>query len=325
MAFPIVTPSYLKELVDLDGPEYLYDSFTEILLSPASVEYVLHINSPIVVRKLMSITDAITYKMSYAPEKEEEEFQKRSEELMKINPTTAYYWKLRELMMGVLQNKEVTFEKRMLLLNYGLKNVQGMIDQGQPELIPQFISDYISGEVDYGEVLQYFSSISPNFPFALTDGISLLKSITKTTPAYKEVINKVYRNLGVSGPETLQLINMEKYLDMRKAFSTEFMEEHSNWIENIMVNFVWAYSIPFACPDKLNIWDNYVFFNSLYNALKILITCYMPKSDDDFVKAITALGDALLRTGKDIVWKIVVTTKNAGQANNGDMAVLTIS
>lgn len=40
---------------------------------------------------------------------------------------------------------------------------------------------------------------------------------------------------------------------------------------------------------------------------------------------ISSFDDALRRAGMDFVWKTVTATKNAGQSNNGDMAILTVS
>ena len=325
MAFPVVTPAYFKELVDVTGPAEKYQDFTEIIVSPAAVEYVLHLKNPDVVRKLMSITDSIEFKMASMDDSDSEEFIKQSQAAIANNPCAEYYWQLRTLMMSVIQNKNVTLEKRVLLLNYAIKGVQRMFDNHQPTEIPKFIAAFCQ-ETDYSKTLEYFKSISPDFRYALTDGISLLKSLTKDTPEYKEVMNTIYKNLGVSGPETLGLVDMNKYIELRKAFSVEFMAEHSHWIENIMVNFIWTYSMPFASSSKLDVWENYVFFCAIYNAVKILVTCYMPgKSDEDFVKAISAFDDALSRTGSDTVWKIVAAIKNLGQSNNGDMAILTIS
>ena len=323
MGFPLVTPSYFKEIVDVSKPVEAYD-FVEIIASPAAIEYITHLRNPDVVRKLMSLEGILEYKMVQLPDKESEQFIEQSREALKINPDAAYYWQLRTLMMNTLQNRNVTFEKRMLLLNYAIKTIQGMIDGHQSNLIPGFISKF-NENTEYEKILEYFKSITPSFDYALADGISLLKSVVKETPEYKDVLNTVYKNLGVSGPETLGMVDMKKYVQMRADFTNDFMEKHSAWIENIMINYVWSYSIPFAAAGRLTLWDNYVFFCALYNAVKILITCYRPETDDDFVKAVTSFDDALQRTGKEIVWKMVAVIKNAGQANNGDMAVLTIS
>ena len=324
MPFPVVTPSYFRELVDVTKPADEYSSFADVIISPAAVEYVLHLSNPDVVRKLTQIDDQIAFSMAYVGEKEEAELVEQGKAAVMAIPTLAYYWQIRALMMGVLQDKRVTVEKRLLLLNYALKTIQGMIDKHQPNFIPQFASDFIEKD-EYDNILEYFKPVKMNFGYALADGISLLKSISKTTPAYKDTLARIYQNIGVSGPETLSLADMNKYLELRKSFATGFLTEHSNWIENILVNYVWTFSIPYAVCEKLSIWDNYVFFCSLYNAIKIMITCYQPKDSEEFIKIISAFDDALRKSGKDIIWKIVAAVRNAGQANNGDMAVLVLS
>lgn len=318
-------PSFLKELVDLSKPAEESSSFTEVIVSPAAVEYVLHPRNPDVLRKLMSINMPIAYSMVQMSDEHAAQFTAQREAALAANPTAEYYWQIRTLMMSVLQNKEVTFEKRILLLNYALKTIQGMIDNGQSFQIPQFIATFTQNK-EYSKVLEYFKGIGAVPGYSLADGISLLKSLTKVSPAYKEVLSVIYKNLGVSGPETLNMVDMHKYIEMRRVYTEEFMAEHSHWIENLMVNYVWAYSIPYACSGTLNIWENYVFFCALYNAVKILVTCYMPgKGEDDFVKAVSAFDEALGKTGSSLVWKMVAAIRDAGQANNGDMAILTIS
>lgn len=325
MAFPLVMPSFLKEFVDVTKPADESSSFADIIVSPAAVEYVLHPRNPEVLRKLMSIEDSIAYSMIQLSDEHAAQFTEKREAILKARPEAEYYWQIRTLMMCVLQNKEVIFEKRILLLNYALKTIQGMIDNHQPQQIPQFVAVFTQNK-EYSKVLEYFKGINPNPAFSLSDGISLLKSITKVSPAYKEVLSVIYKNLGVSGPETLNMVDMKKYIELRRIFTEEFMAEHSHWIENLMVNYVWAYSLPYACGDKLNIWENYVFFCALYNAVKVLVTCYMPgKGEEDFVKAVSSFDEALGKTGNDLVWKMVAAIRDVGQANNGDMAILTIS
>ncbi|MCD7731479.1 MAG: hypothetical protein LUI05_08305 [Oscillospiraceae bacterium] len=325
MAFPIFTPSFFKELVDVTKPVEEYSDLAGIIVSPAAVEYVLYLSNPDVVRRLMAENEPLSFKMSRITGEEEAMFAKRSSEAVAVNPSAEYYWQLRTLMMVVLQNREVTFEKRMLLLNYAIKTVQGMIDSHQPNLIPEFVNKFGENK-DYDKVLEYFKGISPHPEYSLADGVSLLKSVVKSSPEYKEVLGAIYKNLGVSGPETLNMVDMKSYVEKRRKFSEVFMAEHSNWIENIMINYVWTYSLPYACSDKLGIWDNYVFFCVLYNAYKVLFTCYMDgRGEEDFVKAVSAFDGALRKSGRDIVWKMVAAVKNAGQDNNGDMAILVLS
>lgn len=325
MPFPIISPAFYKELVDVKNPKPEDSEFCDVYISAAAVEYVMHLSNVNVVKKLIETTEPLAFKMAYLGEEDEDKIIPISKDIIRNNPLTEYYWQIRTLMMSILQNKEVVFEKRMLLLNYAMKTIHGMADKHQPEHIPEFINSFTEKE-EYDSVLEYFSEIRPAPHFSLSDGISLLKSLSKKNPAYKDVLSTIYKNLGVSGPETLNLIDMKKYLKLRADFANVFMMEKSHFIENIMINYVWTYSLPFAPPGKLSIWENYVFFCSLYNAIKILITCYMPgKTDDDFAKAISAFDDALRQSGNDIIWKLVAAAKNAGQDNNGDLAILVVS
>lgn len=324
MGFPIVLPIIVKELTAELKPLAAED-FCDIIVSPSAVEYVPQMSNPEVVRKLIGTTDILSFSMVNLPDEQSEQFEKQSQMIISSYPPAQYYWQIRTLMMSVLQDRSVNFEKRFLLLNYAIKTVQNMIDRGQPNLIPPFIGDFTRPDKDYTEVLEYFKEVRPNPGYSLADGISLLKSLNKPNAAYKEVMNTIYKNLGVSGPETLQMTDMKKYISLRKEYTETVSGEKARYIENVMINLLWAYSIPFADP-SYNFWDNFVFFCSLYNAVKVMVTCYMPgKDNDDFIKAISALDSALRATGKDVFGKVITAVKNAGQGNNGDMAMLTLS
>ncbi len=324
MGFPIVSPAILKDLNERLKPQPS-DDFCDIIVTVSAVEYVPHLSNIEVVKKLMEEKDILAYNMVNLPDEQSEQFIRQSQAILKAHPTAQYYWQMRTLFMSVLQNRNVNFEKRMLLLNYAVKTIQGMIDKGQPNLIPKFIEEFTAPEMDYTNVIEYFKEVRPNPGYALADGISLLKSLNKPNAAYKEVLNTIYKNLGVSGPETLKMTDMKKYIEMRKAFSELTAGEKSNYVENVMINYLWSYSIPFADPE-FNFWDHFVFYCSLYNAVKVLITCYMPgKDDDDFAKAISAFDTALRASDKQLMRKVIFAVKNAGQNNNGDLAVLTLS
>lgn len=324
MGFPIITPAFLKELTEKMKP-VTADEFCDVNVTAAAVEYVPRLCYAETVKKLMEEKDVLAYNMINLPDEESEQFIRQSEQIIKAYPQARYYWQIRSLFMNILQNREVNFEKRMLLLNYGVKTVQGMLDNGRPELIPKFIDDYTAENANYDEVLGYFKEIRPNPGYSLADGISLLKSLSKPNAAYKDVLGTIYKNLGVSGPETLKMTDMKKYLGMRKEFSLAAAGEKSYYIENVMINYVWSYSIPFSNPD-FNFWEHFVFFCSLYNAAKVMLTCFAPNfSDEDFAKAVSAFDTALRASDEKLMAKVILAVKNAGQSNNGDLAILTLS
>ena len=324
MGFPIITPSFLKELTEKMKP-VTADEFCDVNVTATAVEYVPRLCYAETVKKLMEEKNILEYNMISLPDEESEQFINQSRQIIRTYPQAAYYWQLRSLFMNVLQNRNINFEKRLLLLNYGVKTVQGMLDNGRAELIPKFVDDYTSENMDYEKILEYFKDVRPNPGYSLADGISLLKSLSKPNAAYKEVLNTIYKNLGVSGPETLKMTDMKKYIGMRKTFSETASGEKAHYIENVMINYVWSYSIPFSNPD-FNFWEHFVFFCSLYNAVKVMLACFAPDfSDEEFAKAISAFDTALRASDENLMRKVIFAVKNAGQSNNGDLAILTLS
>lgn len=324
MGFPVISPVIVKELTEQLKPIKAED-FCDIIVSPYALECAPMLNNENVVRKLMEKKDTLEYDMITLDDEQSEMFVEQSKAIAEAHPITVYYWQMRTLFMTVLQNKEVNVENRFLLLNYAVKTIQNMLDKGQPDLVPQFIAQFGAPENDTAKVLEYFKDIRANPGYSLADGISLLKSLTKPNAAYKEALNTVYKTLGVSGPETLKLMDIKKYLGNRKLYSELASGEKSHYIENIAISYVWTFSLPFANPNY-NFWDHFVFFCTLYNALKVLLTCCAPDGDDEkFVKAVTAFDSAVRATGGKLITTVINSAKSSGQNNNGDMAILVMS
>jgi hypothetical protein len=325
MPFPIISPAFYKELVDGVTLKPEDTDYCDVFVSAAAVEYVMYMSERSVVKKLMETEEPLAFIMANLNENDEKNVIPVSLDIVKENPIAEHYWRIRVLIMNILQNKGIAFEKRMLLLNYALKIINGMSVSNLSGGIPDFISGFME-TANYDDTLKYFEGVRPAVKFSLADGISLLKSLAVKAPrGFGAVMDVIYRNLKTT-PDTLKTTDVSAYGEMRRAFGEEYLVKKPHYIENIMVNYVWTYSIPFAYSSKLSIWDNYVFFCSIYNALKVLIACYMPgKSDDDFADAVAAFDGALRGAGSGIAVGLVDAVKNVGQDNNGDLAVLVIS
>ena len=324
MGFPVISPSIMKGLIEQMKP-MTPDEFCDVIVSPAAVEYSPKLCHENVVRALIKSPDTLAYNMVNLPDDQSEQFIEQSRKVTEMYPTAQYYWQIRTLFMNVLQNRTINFEKRFLILNYAVKTIQSLADNGQSNLIPKLVDDFTKPDADYKEVIEFFKTIRPNPAYSLADGISLLKSLNKPNAAYKEVISEIYKSINVSGPETLKMADLRNYLQKRKLYSDFVSGEKSFYMENIVISYVWSYSIPLARAE-FNYWDHFVFFCSLYNAIKVMITCYAPDGDEEkFVKAITAFDTALRASDKNLMSKIIFAVRNVGQSNNGDMATLTLS
>lgn len=324
MSYPIITPYYFAELSDRtdpanDGLEY------KIISSPSAIEYVFPSHQERLVRKLMATPDVLQYKMTNLKPENEAEYAKAGEELIKETPILTHYWNIKSLTMNILQNRNYIFEKRMLLLNYTYKTIQGMIEKSREDVIAPFIADFTK-TAEHGEVMKYFEAIKPNFAYSLCDGLSFLRAMPKTE-AMDKVRYTVFKNVGVDQSMRDFKFDENKYLPMKKAYYEDFLKDKEYYIEQIMVNLSWEYCMPFA-DHRLSLWDNFVFFNTIFNALKVMLTCYTFKSEDKdeaFVAAVTAFSDSLRKIPDNIVRRIVDANNKEGLATNGDMAILAMS
>jgi lysine-N-methylase len=315
-------PPYLKELTDLND-ENAENGDYDIVVTPFTVEYVMFLRNPDVVRKLVSYDGPLSYRITYLPEEEENKYAEEGKRQVMENPITNYYYLIRIMTMKILQDREIVFEKRLLLLNYAFRTMQGMIDKGQHSLIPGFIAEF-QEYGDYNEPLEYFKDVSLNVGRSLYSGIAFLKSLNKKSPAFKEILNSIYKNLGVSGPETLDMADMNKYVSMRAGFDREYMQAKPHYLENIMINYLWTYSIPYTFKE-ISVWEHFAFYISLYNALKVMLACLPGIDGEGFVKAVSSFDAALNNTGRDYMKKVVMDLRHMHLDGNGDVAELTVS
>lgn len=324
MPYPIITPEFFADLTDKTNPEN-ENIVYNVLSTPAAIEYAFPLNQEKVIRRLMDTPDPLKFKMTNLKPEHEAEYAKHGEEIINEYPVLKNYWALKTLTMNILQNRNYVFEKRMLLLNFAYKTAQGMMDKFKEELIPQFVNDFTKN-AQHDDVIKYFESIRPNFAYSLCDGLSFLRAMPKTEEMDK-VRFTVFKNIGIDQSMRNFKFDENKYLPMKKAYYEDFLKDKEHYIEHVMVNYVWTYCMPYV-DYHMSLWDNFVFFNTLFNSIKVMLTCYTfdrDNKDEAFVTAIKAFDDSLRQIPGNIVRRVVDANSAEGMTNNGDMAILSMS
>lgn len=324
MPYPIITPAFYADLSDKTNPEnegVVYN----VLVTPSSIEYVFPLNQDRVIKTLMNTPDMLQYKMTSLKPEHEAEYEKKGQEMIKQNPVLQNYWILKTLTMNILQNRNYVFEKRMLLLNFAYKTVQGMMDKSKGHLIPAFVGEFLKTP-EHDEVIKYFESVKPNFAYSLCDGLSFLRTMP-SNEALDKVRFTVFKNVGCDQSMRDFKFDESKYIPMKKAYYEDFLKGREHYIEHIMVNYVWTYCMPYA-DFSIPLWDNFVFFNTLFNTIKVMLTCYTfdrEDKDEAFLTAIKAFDTSLREIKGNVVKRIVDANVKEGLATNGDMAILAMS
>jgi hypothetical protein len=303
------------------------------VITPHSVDYVLMLANPAVAKRLIEQTDPILFTMTYMSEEDEAKFSNNAKAIITQYPNMKYFYPIRQLSMYILQMPSIPFPQRLLVLNHAMSTVKGMFEQFQPELVDAFAQN-ITHTTDFTETIKYFDKVPISPPAALTEGVSFLKALYNTAKdaekesyrKFKPFYERIYKGLGVSGPDTFTQTDVNAFVKNRADFGINYLDARPNIMENIMINYLWAYCVPFTEP-QLSVWDNFGFYITLYNAIKIFITLIEPENDEDLIAALSAFDVVLtdVSPGNVFMRKIMQAHKNQNTANNGDLAVITLS
>jgi hypothetical protein len=322
MAFTIVRPEYLDDFVDITKPEES-DRF-RIVMNPHTVDYVVLLNRADAVKRIMSIEEDIKFKAVEVDDSQSGVFEENAASINAEFPIMKYFAPIRYLFMNTLQKKSITLDRRLLILNFAVGTIQGMQNQFKQDLIPGFCNSVINTD-DVNAILKNFDKMPVNIQYALVNGIMFLKALPDTKD-FKRVMSRAYSAIGISGPDSLPATNFERYVEKRREFARIYQDERPHIFENIMINYMWALVTPFTIPTH-TMWENFVFYIMLFNALKILITLTAPKDDDDFAEIVSAFDRAFEEGNREnkIVELMIRASKNVGFDGNGDLGCLTVS
>lgn len=320
MNYPVITPEYYMALVE-NREENKGLSYS-VLVSPAAVEYVFPMKHRRVVQTIMDISTPLSFKMAQVKPEDIAVYEEQGKKLIKENPILAHYWNIKSITMLILQNRKYSITERMLILNYAYDLCQRMIDTDGGKQIAEFTKD-VAGIADLSDVVEKFEKVPANLAYSLMDGLSFLRGLPQTDE-WDAVIKKAFDNLGVAFDADTFKFDSELYTKMKKEYEEFYIQNNAHYMEQVLVNLVWSYCMP--CVDvKMSFWDNYIFFNVLANAVKVLITCYTYGNDDKkqaFEDAIVAMFGAMDKVQGGIARKVAGINKEKKTNHNGDMAML---
>jgi hypothetical protein len=293
-------------------------------MNPHTVDYVILLNRADAVKRIMEIEDPIKYLAVEVKDEQSKVFEDNAAVMTAEFPVMKFFAPIRYLFMNTLQRKDLTLDRRLLVLNYAMSNIQEMANQFKQDLIPDFCNKIISA-TDISEILKFFDKMPVNLPYSLANGIMILKTLN-VTKDFKKLLTRAYGGLGISGPESLPAADTERYIEKRKEFARIYQDERPHIFENIMVNYMWNFQTPFTIPEY-SMWENFVFYILIYNALKVLVTLAAPKDDDDFAEIVSTFDRALVEVNQTngFFEGTLKAAKNFGFDSNGDLGVLTVS
>lgn len=333
MDFSIVSPVFFNKLTDKSNPKSEGLKYT-VTVTPAAVEYSFPLMQEEVVRTLIEDSKPMLFQAKKLDEKAAGKYIKQGQELVKQYPQLQHYSSGRSVLMNCIQDRNYSIEKRFLLMNFTIKTMQNMIEQGKDSEVPKFVGSFF-GHTDRSDIIDFFKGITPNFAFSCIDAVSMINSLPDT-PKFKPVKEKFLERLGYA-KDGSDLMSRpfdsfkDSYLEMKRWFYESYLKQGKEdskeyYLENVMIGFIWSMNMPFSDFSK-NMWDNFAFFNILFNTLKVLLTVYVTEEngDEGFVEAVCALDESLRAVNNGLVRVTIDSLDKRGFNTNGDMAVLAMS
>lgn len=181
------------------------------------------------------------------------------------NPLLQYYWEMKALLIGVLQNRDHTIHQRLLYIGVLLRALLKLEADGQVKEAGALISAELE-RTDFGDVMSTLERLPRNDPLAM-DWVGNLLSLRTPYWIQVESVRKetilLLARLGARQQD-------DKFIISRSAFTkgcenfARYCDSHPHVAENIAVTLFQVNMMPFGSlyngnyqKEKYDLWRNY--------------------------------------------------------------------
>ena len=216
-----------------------------------------------------------------------------------------YFYDVKSLVIGILQNRSFTMGQRMALLGIALEKLHHMEMEKRAEDMPQYVQWFLN-EISK-EDSQYHTFFEKNKSNPHIKVVNTLQKYHRFTQdveirnQLEKIDAKVESSfiVGAQHIETKVTYDPEKYEKAVKAFEA-YCQKNPHVLENLIVCSAWHLQIPFGY--KKNIWENYCIFALLYSifyfALSICIT--EDSTEEEVIKYVVLVARDTLHSHKSL-------------------------
>ncbi|SFC60766.1 flagellin lysine-N-methylase [Clostridium uliginosum] len=238
------------------------------------------------------------------------------------NEINKNFWKLREVSIDMLQNKNFKLHERIFILGLILDKVQKAIDNGESTKINSIVDESLKKYCN-----QYIKEYIDNIKFKYTVKFDLINSICNTKIKDKNVLED-YNNLflkfleGIDYDEKNPEYIIKSYKTGYEDIYKPFFDDKEYILENYFVNDVFLNLFPVRSGDK--IFEEYCILVIKFAVMKIFLVGigkYYKCLDDDKVMKILYLYSRNIEHTKGYIDSILEAIK---EDNNLNMAFLSL-
>lgn len=183
------------------------------------------------------------------------------------------FWDIRVFSIEILQNRELNFPHRLIILGIFIEELQGLIHEKRDteEEILLLINRY-KQMINNDEELRNFDMFPANHEFQFILLNNIISKHLNETGAYhrfKECIQDYLEGLSNQEFTNEQSDLVDRYGEAYNLYYRPFISEHEYIFENYAVNFIFSHLFPKS--KNGNVFEIYVTLVSHYVLLKLLL------------------------------------------------------
>lgn len=272
---PLFTEERLCGLQQKCGYDFLPDTCKEFptheFSTPTGVQHSCYSGCEVVVNLLIQNPDPIRFITQ-----EDELFSiyvGNYTNVLKEHPIFNYYDDIQKICIGILQNRNYTFQNRMVLLGLALKDLDALEKEFDVDLMQQWIQTKSLYLRDDTSMLNALNQIHVEPWKALSSSIYHCRLLLNGYQHYSEVFTKSFENLHILLENQDEQFTFDtEVFNNKKKMLLEHFPTFENMLENIMVNMFFTLHYPTI---HFAIWNNYKLFCFYYNLIYFICIGYM--------------------------------------------------
>lgn len=241
---------------------------------------------------------------------------------IKEYPLYQHYNDIQRICIGILQNRNYSFQNRMILLGLALKDLVNLEKSYDLETMKNWIQGKSLFLRNDNSMQQTLDRIQLEPLKSLSISILHFLYIMPYHAGYQFLFDKTLDNLNITVTDNGDQFDFDlKTFGAKKQLLCEHFNNFENMIENMMVNIFFSLQYPLV---NNNIWNNYKLFCYYYNFIQFICVGYMDKdyNIDDLVYAFTICSRMMVHSNQPVRDIILDLFKQTNVDSLADMITL---
>ena len=220
-------------------------------------------------------------------------------------PSVVYFYDMKMLFLGILQNRQYTLSERMVLLAMALQKIE---KEQHLENIPAFVNHFLNNmnQAEYQKMYRdFFKKVKKDSKVNIQHMMAYLDILSNHKGTWGQIWEEIMpqkSNHNKTQHDKNKAMDIDKaaYENAKKEFE-QYLQKNPHFLENIMVSVAWYNEYPYI--SGFSLWESYCLFAVVYSIYHFVLTlyCQKQKTQEQIIDCIVVLSRILTHSRQ--VWE----------------------